>query len=77
VRREEAGTEHDVDFHWRMPTVPAAYAKNGESRSVPMNDVLTTTLKAIRMKAVAEGGVFCSRTSTLYKSFRSAFENAA
>jgi hypothetical protein len=27
----------------------AAYAKNGESRGVPMNKVLTETLKAVRM----------------------------
>src|SRR5712691_101512 len=60
-----------------MPTVPAAYAKHGESRSVPMNDVLTATLKAIRMNAVAEGWGFCSRTGTLCKSSRSAFEHAA
>ena len=60
-----------------MPTVRAAYAKNGESRSVPMNDALTVILKAIRMNAVAEGWVFCSRTGTLSRSFRSAFENAA
>jgi integrase len=42
-------TWNDVNFKWRMITVRAAYAKSGESRSVPMNKVLTATLKAIRM----------------------------
>src|SRR5215831_12955318 len=42
-------TWDEVDFLHRVITVRAAYAKNGEARSVPMNDVLTATLKAIRM----------------------------
>lgn len=33
----------------------AAYAKNGESRNVPMHDVLTTTLKAVKMEASTKG----------------------
>jgi site-specific recombinase XerD len=41
-----------------------------------MNDVLTATLKAIRMDATIDGVVFCNRNGTLYKSFRSAFERA-
>ena len=42
-------TWEDVDFIRRVITVRAAYAKNGESRSVPMNEVLTATLQAVRM----------------------------
>src|SRR5262245_25199538 len=41
-----------------------------------MNDVLTTTLKAVRMNTLADGLVFCSRKGTPYRSFRSAFELA-
>ena len=66
----------DVDFRRRVVTVRAGYAKNGEARSIPMNDVLTATLKAIRIDAAVNGLVFCSRNGTPYKSFRSAFEKA-
>jgi len=69
-------TWDDVDFRRHIITVRAAYAKNGEARSVPMNDVLTSTLKATRINASVEGSVFCNRNGTPYKSFRSAFEKA-
>ena len=59
-----------------MITVQAAYAKSGEARSIPMNDVLTAILKAIRMNAAVDGLVFCSRNGTSYRSFRSAFGKA-
>jgi integrase len=39
----------DVDFSSGYITVRAAYAKNGESRSVPVNKVLTETSQAIRI----------------------------
>ena len=38
----------DVDFNRRVITVRAAYVKNGERRSIPMNDVLTATLQTVR-----------------------------
>jgi integrase len=67
----------DVDFRRRVVTVRAAYAKNGESRSVPMNAVLTATLQRVRMNASdATGPVFCSRNGAPYRSFRTAFERA-
>ena len=69
-------TWEDVDFRRQTITVHAAYAKNGESRSVLMNDVLTTTLKAVRMNGLADSLVFCSHKGTPYRSFRSAFELA-
>lgn len=43
-------TWEDVDFARRSITVCAAYAKNGGSRSVPMNDVLQSTLEAVRIR---------------------------
>lgn len=66
----------DVDFRRRTITVGAAYAKNGESRSVPMNEVLTTALKKVRINTSDNGPVFCSSKDTPYRSFRSAFERA-
>ena len=41
-----------------------------------MNDVLTTTLKAVKMKASAEGPVFCIPHGGPYHNFRTAFERA-
>ncbi len=41
-----------------------------------MNDVLTTTLKVVRMNTLADSLVFCSYKGTPYRSFRSAFELA-
>jgi integrase len=69
-------TWENIDFRRQTITVHAAYAKNGENRSVPMNDVLTITLKAVRMNTLGESPVFCSRKGTPYRSFRSAFELA-
>ncbi len=66
----------DIDFRRRVITVRASYAKNGESRSVPMNEVLTTTLKAVKLQGARGECVFCSRDGTPYRSFRSAFERA-
>jgi len=69
-------TWQDIDFRRRTITVRAAYAKNGESRSVPMNAVLTATLKTVRMTASDDGSVFCTPQGTPYRNFRTAFERA-
>jgi integrase len=69
-------TWDDVNFPRQMITVRAAYAKNGESRSVPMNNILTEALRAIRIIGHSEGVVFRSRKGTPYRSFRTAFERA-
>lgn len=69
-------TWEDVDLRRRAVAVRAAYAKNGESRSVPMNEVLTATLKEVKINSPASVYVFCSRKNTPYRSFRSAFERA-
>jgi integrase len=42
-------TWQDVDFKRGLITVRAAYAKNGESRSVPINALLRRTLEAVRI----------------------------
>jgi integrase len=49
-------TWEDVEFKRRVITVRAAYAKNGESRSVPMNAVLIETFHMIRMNTSAVTG---------------------
>ena len=41
-----------------------------------MNDVLTTTLKVVRMNTLADSLVFCSYKGAPYRSFRSAFKLA-
>jgi integrase len=69
-------TWEDVDFRSRVVIVRAVYVKNGKSRSVPMNEVLTTTLQAVRMSIAADGPVFRTRTDTLYRSSRTAFTHA-
>lgn len=65
-----------MDFKRRMITVQAAYAKNGESRSIPMNDVLHAILEEVRINSVETGPVFLNRNGTPYRSFRTAFKRA-
>ncbi len=66
-------TWDDVNFQRRVVTVQAGYAKNGESRSVPMNDVLKRTLE---LSKTFEGAVFRNRHGQPYKSVNTAFTNA-
>lgn len=54
----------------------AAYAKNGESRSVPMNNVLTETIRAVRIATLATEKVLCNAHGEPYRSFRTAPERA-
>ena len=58
----------DGDFYRRVINVRAAYAKNGESRSVPINDVLTTILKAVKMEVATSDAVFRTPQGT-YRNF--------
>jgi integrase len=66
----------DVDFRRRAITVRAGYAKNGESRSVPMNNRLRTALKLARISRAEDGPVFCTPQGAPYRNFRTAFERA-
>ena len=63
-------TWDEVDFMRGSIQVRAGYAKNGESRSIPMNEVLTSTLEAIR---ISDGAVLRNRKETSYRSVRTAF----
>ena len=69
-------TWQDVDFRRGVVTVRAGYAKNGEARSVPMNDTLTMLLKSAKLHAAEGERVFCNRHGQPYRSFRTAFERA-
>jgi integrase len=69
-------TWHEVDFRRHVITVRIAYTKHSESRSVQMNNVLTETLRAVRMTALTMAHVFCTLHEGPYRSFRSAFERA-
>src|SRR5881398_2940408 len=69
-------TWEEVDFRRQVITVQAAYAKNGESRSVPMNEVLTAVLHDARMSTSVDGSVFRTRTGKPYRLFRTAFTHA-
>ena len=66
----------DVEINRRMITVRAGYAKNGEARRVPMNQLLTDILKSVKLANNQGDRVFCNRDGTSYRSFRSAFERA-
>jgi hypothetical protein len=59
-----------VHFDLHIVIVRAAYAKNGASRSLPMNNILTETLRAIRINRLSEEVAFYSKKDTLYRAFR-------
>ena len=65
----------DIDFRRGLITVLAAYAKNGQTRSVPMNRELQEALRKLNEKASGDH-VFVSRKKKPFKSIRTAFETA-
>src|SRR5712691_3805127 len=69
-------TWSNVDFRHSLITVGAAYAKNGEARSVPMTAVLTETLKASRINAAPAAPVFLTREGQPYRDISTAFDTA-
>jgi integrase len=59
----------DVDLARGILTVPAAYAKSGKTRSVPMNRGLRAALTALRTGSPdGEGDVFVERDGTPFRS---------
>ena len=67
----------DVDLERGILTVRDAFAKNGESRTVPINkEKLWGALKAQMKKSKSEWVFAMSDNKTCYKSFRTAFETA-
>jgi len=69
-------TWQHVDFQHRLITVEAAYAKNRETRSVPMTTVLTQTLKAIRINTDSQAPVFLNSQGKPYRNISTAFKTA-
>ena len=51
----------DIDFHQNQLTVQAGHAKNGESRTIPLNSVLREALHRLKTNSDVEGQVFVSR----------------
>jgi len=68
-------TWDNVDFRRRQLTVLAAYAKNGETRTIPLNSVLTEALERLAVNAKREY-VFVKRDGSPYRSIKSAFTTA-
>ena len=69
-------TSEDVDPRHQGITVQAAYVKNSESRSVPMNEVLTATLQTVRMSTSVMAQCFGPVRMSHTGSFRTAFTHA-
>jgi integrase len=65
----------DVDLARGLLTVPAAYAKNGRSRTVPLNSTVRAAL-AKGLQDRASGPVFARRNGKAYRSIRKPFRLA-
>lgn len=68
-----------VDFEHRIVTVHWSYSKTHETRSIAMNEILTQTLQAIRLKTSdtsLDALVFRNARGQPYRSPRTAFETA-
>jgi integrase len=65
----------NVGFRNRLIRVEAGYAKNGEARSLPMNEVLTQTLQAGKLNQ-STAPAFCNRKGQPYRDPDSAFATA-
>jgi integrase len=65
----------DVDLVRDLVTVPAAYAKNGRSRTVPLNSTVRTAL-AKTLENRASGPVFTRTNGKPYRSIRKGYRLA-
>jgi integrase len=59
-----------------MIMVRASHAGNGEPRGVPMNQLLTDTLKSVKLANNQGNRAFCNGEGRPYRSFHSVFEPA-
>jgi integrase len=69
-------TRQDIDFRRGVISVRAGYVKNGEARSVPMNDTLTIVLKSAKVNDAKGERDFRNQRGQPYRSYRNAFERA-
>jgi len=67
--------EH-VDFRHHLITVEAAYAKNGETRGIPMTATLLETLQTLQDKAEPSTAVFRTHEGTAYRHIAKVFGTA-
>jgi integrase len=65
----------DVNLERGLLTVQVAHAKNGETRTVPLNSTLLAALRELREHARSPH-VFAKRNGTPLRSIRTAFINA-
>jgi integrase len=74
----EALTLHrqDVDLARGLVTVQAAYAKSGQTRTVPLNRVLRAALAPWKERVTAGEHLFARKDGSAYKSIRTAFKTA-
>jgi len=66
----------DVDFDRELITVQAAYAKNGERRSIPMNNSTRLVLEKLKAKAGVAPHVFLSSKGEAYRLVSTVFKKA-
>jgi len=65
----------DVDLPRKVLTVQASYAKNGQTRSVPLNSAVHAALERLHAHKVGDF-VFAKRNGNPYHSIRTIFETA-
>lgn len=66
----------DVDLRRDLLTVPAAYAKSGQTRTVPINSTLRQALEGLKMRNGTGEHVFSRRDGSGYRSIRTTFATA-
>ena len=69
-------TRQDVDFERGLVTVQAAYAKNRERRSIPMNRNLRALLEGLRTKHSKSTRIFLNSHGEAYKLATTVFNDA-
>jgi len=75
MRKEEILSLRWKDVDYRIRTISILDTKNGESRELPMNDIVYRTLLAVKNSLVIPG-VFCKKNGERYGNVRKAFEGA-
>jgi integrase len=66
----------DVDLRRGLLTVQAAYAKSGETRTVPLNRVLRDAFQRLAERAGSSPYVFAKTDGSPYRSIKSTFKAA-
>ena len=74
MRKEEILSLKWKDVDYRIRTISILDTKNGESRELPMNDIVYRILLAV--KKTDRPWVFCKKDGERYGNVRKAFEGA-